>query len=139
MREAENLRPSFSLHQGNVIIRPLSNLFLISKSNSTRSTSSPLFVFMQGFAPADDLLLFRQKEAKPFLPVRGPSDPAQSRRVSRVPPPPSRIMMAQELVPRCKATSPLKQPSPRSRFGTPAPPRPTQGKTKDLNDNRKKW
>jgi len=26
---------------------------------------------MQGFAPADDLLLFRQKEAKPFLPVRG--------------------------------------------------------------------
>ena len=25
----------------------------------------------QGFAPADDLLLFRQKEAKPFLPVRG--------------------------------------------------------------------
>jgi len=32
---------------------------------------------MQGFAPADDLLLFRQKEAKPFLPVRGPSDLAQ--------------------------------------------------------------
>ncbi|MDA0738266.1 MAG: hypothetical protein O2999_05885 [Nitrospirae bacterium] len=26
---------------------------------------------MQGFVPADDLLLFRQKEAKPFLPVRG--------------------------------------------------------------------
>ena len=32
---------------------------------------------MQGFAPADDLLLFRQKEAKPFLPVRVPSDLAQ--------------------------------------------------------------
>jgi len=32
---------------------------------------------MQGFAPADDLLLFRQKEAKPFLPVRGPSNLAQ--------------------------------------------------------------
>jgi len=30
--------------------------------------------FMQGFVPADDLLLFRQKEEKPFLPVRGPSN-----------------------------------------------------------------
>ncbi len=45
---------------------------------------------MQGFAPADESLLFRQKESKPFLPVRGPSDPAQSR-FSGVTPPPSRI------------------------------------------------
>jgi len=27
---------------------------------------------MQGFAPADETLLFRQKCPKPFLPVRGP-------------------------------------------------------------------
>ncbi|MDA1305492.1 MAG: hypothetical protein O2999_14610 [Nitrospirae bacterium] len=32
---------------------------------------------MQGFAPADDRLLFRQKEEKPFLPVRYPSDLTQ--------------------------------------------------------------
>ncbi len=36
----------------------------------------------------------------------------------RVPPPPYRIKMAQEL-------AALKQPSPRGRFGTEAPPRPT--------------
>ncbi len=36
-----------------------------------------VFFCKQGFAPADDLLLFRQKEAKPFLPVRGPSDLTQ--------------------------------------------------------------
>ncbi len=27
---------------------------------------------MQGFGPADEILLFRQTEAKPFLPVRDP-------------------------------------------------------------------
>ena len=27
---------------------------------------------MQGFAPADEALLFRQKDPKPCLPVRGP-------------------------------------------------------------------
>jgi len=27
---------------------------------------------MQGFAPADEVLLFRQKDPKPFPPVRGP-------------------------------------------------------------------
>jgi len=37
---------------------------------------------MQGFAPADESLLFRQKEPKPFSPVRGPLG---------VPPPPHRI------------------------------------------------
>jgi len=37
----------------------------------------------------------------------------------RVPPPPSRIKMAREL-------APLKQPRQRGRFGTEAPPRPTQ-------------
>ena len=32
-------------------------------------------IIIQGFVPAeDDLLLFQQKEAKPFLPVRDPSD-----------------------------------------------------------------
>ena len=29
--------------------------------------------FMQGFAPADEVLLFRQKDPKPFLPVRVPA------------------------------------------------------------------
>jgi len=86
---------------------------------------------MQGFAPADDLLLFRQKEAKPFLPVRVPSDPTEKQALrgasTSVP-----NKMAQEL-------ASLKQPSPRSRFGTPVPPRPTQVKGKDLNANRKKW
>ncbi len=28
-------------------------------------------------SPRDESLLFRQKEPKPFLPVRGPSEPAQ--------------------------------------------------------------
>ncbi len=48
-------------------------------------------VFLCGVsAPRDESLLFRQKEPKPCLPVRGPSDSAQSR-FSGVPPPPSRI------------------------------------------------
>ena len=48
-------------------------------------------VFLCGVsAPRDEFLLFWQKEPKPCLPVRGPSDPAQSR-FSGVPPPPSRI------------------------------------------------
>ena len=64
---------------------------------------------MQGFAPADEALLFRQKCPKPFSPVRGP--PGASASVPN--------KMAREL-----AT--LKQPSPKSRFGTEAPPRPTR-------------
>jgi hypothetical protein len=28
---------------------------------------------MQGFAPADEVLLFRQNDPKPFPPVRGPT------------------------------------------------------------------
>ncbi len=67
---------------------------------------------MQGFAPADEALLFRQKCPKPFSPVRGPK---------AVPPPPSRIKMAREL-------AALKQPSPRGRFGAAAPPRTKAGK-----------
>ena len=51
---------------------------------------------MRGFAPADESLLFRQKEPKPFLPVRGPMGASAS-----VP-----NKMAQEL-------APLKQPSPK--------------------------
>jgi len=82
---------------------------------------------MRGFAPADEALLFRQKDPKPFLRVRGPSASTPNK-------------MAREL-------APLKQLSPKSRFGTPAPPRPTQEKgnignfnsaqlsTKDLTPN----
>jgi len=33
---------------------------------------------MQGFAPADEVLLFRQKDPKPFSPVRGPTGPSAS-------------------------------------------------------------
>jgi len=62
---------------------------------------------MQGIAPADKALLFRQKDPKPFLPVRGPSDPAQKHvlRVFSVSVPNT---MAQEL-------AVLKQPSPKKR------------------------
>jgi len=106
---------------------------------------------MQGFAPADEVLLFRQKDPKPFPPVRGPTENDQnvrqqgrrhfgerSVRVSTLArqraenaadgrfdhslPGPSASapnMMAREL-------APLKQPSPKSRFGTPAPPHPTR-------------
>jgi len=76
--------------------------------------------------PSDESLLSRQKEPKPCLPVRGPSEPAQKQALrdasASVP-----NKMAQEL-------ARLKQPSPRGRFGTPAPPRPTQVKGKDKND-----
>ncbi len=64
---------------------------------------------MQGFALADEVLLFRQKDPKPLSPVRGP--PGASASVPN--------KMAREL-------APLKQPSPRGRFGTEAPPRPTR-------------
>jgi len=69
-------------------------------------------------SPRDEFLVFRQKEPKPCLPVRGPSEPAQKqalRDASASTP----NKMAQKL-----AT--LKQSSPRGRFGTPALPRPTQ-------------
>ena len=62
--------------------------------------------FMRGFAPADEVLLFRQKDPKPFPPVRGPAGSSAS----------APNKMAREL-------APLKQPSPRSRFGAAAPPR----------------
>jgi len=74
---------------------------------------------MQGFAPADESLLFRQKEPKPLSPVHGPSEPTQKqtlRGASASAP----NKMAREL-------APLKQPSPKSRFGTPAPPRSKAG------------
>jgi len=51
---------------------------------------------MQGFAPADEVLLFRQQDPKPFPPVRGPPGPSAS----------APNTMAQEL-------APLKQPSPK--------------------------
>ncbi len=68
--------------------------------------------------PRDEALLFRQKCPKPFSPVRGPSDPAQKqalRGASASAP----NKMAREL-------ALLKQPSPKSRFGAPAPPHPTR-------------
>ncbi len=68
--------------------------------------------------PRDESLLFRQKEPKPCLPVRGPSEPAQKpalRDASASAP----NKMAQEL-------AALKQPSPRGRFGPEVLPRPTQ-------------
>ncbi len=74
---------------------------------------------MRGFAPRDESLLFRQKEPKPFPPVRGPSELAQKQALqgaSAFAP----NKMAREL-------APLKQPSPRGRFGAPAPPRPKAG------------
>ncbi len=56
-------------------------------------------------------LLFRRKDPKPFSPVRGPPPPrGQALRVPGLLP---RIMMAAQLTPRCKATSPLKQCSPK--------------------------
>ncbi len=67
--------------------------------------------FIQGFAPADEVLLFRQKDPKPFPPVHGPPGPSAS----------APNKMAQEL-------APLKQPSPRSRFGAAAPPHTKAGK-----------
>jgi hypothetical protein len=83
----------------------------------------------QGFAPADESLLFRQKEPKPYLPVRGPSEPAQKQALrdasASVP-----NKMAQEL-------AALKQPSPRGRFGTEAPPRPTQRTQEDATTEKK--
>ena len=79
----------------------------------------------QGFAPADESLLFRQKEPKPFLPVRGPSEPAQKQALrdtsASVP-----NKMAQDLAESILSlVEGLKQPSPRGRFGTEAPPYPT--------------
>jgi len=74
---------------------------------------------MQGVAPADEALLFRQKCPKPFPPVCGPKG---------VPPPPYRIKMVRELAePVLSPVEGLKQPSPRSRFGAPAPPHPRAG------------
>jgi len=67
---------------------------------------------MQGFAPADEALFFRQKDPKPFSPVRGPPGSSAS----------APNKMARELVP-------LKQPSSKSRFGAAAPPHPTRGHT----------
>ena len=40
-------------------------------------------LFMQGFAPADESLLFRQKGPKPCLPVRGPAGSLRLRTESR--------------------------------------------------------
>ena len=64
---------------------------------------------MQGFAPADESLLFRQKGPKPFPPVRGPP--------GAWPTTPNKV--AQKL-------APLKQSSPKSRFGAVGQPHPTR-------------
>jgi len=73
------------------------------------------YILCEVSSPRDESLLFRQKEPKPYLPVRGPSEPAQKPALqdssASVP-----NKMAQEL-------AALKQSSPRGRFGTEAPPR----------------
>ncbi len=66
-------------------------------------------------SPRDESLLFRQKEPKPWLPVRGSSEPAQK--------PALRDASASVPNKMAKELALLKQPSPRSRFGTEAPPR----------------
>jgi len=66
---------------------------------------------MQGFAPADEVLLFRQKDPKPFPPVCGPKG---------VPPPPYRIRWLRNSL----RSNSLRQ---KSRFGTEAPPHPKAG------------
>ncbi len=63
---------------------------------------------MQGFAPADEALLFRQKCPKPFPPVRGPMG---------VPPPPPRIRWFGNSL---RSNSPHQS----GRFGAAAPPHP---------------
>jgi hypothetical protein len=87
--------------------RVLRFLTVVSRFTNHHGGYSVKNYYMQGFAPADESLLFRQKEPKPFSPVRGPAGASAS-----VP-----NKMAREL-------APLKQPSPRGRFGTEAPPRP---------------
>jgi len=67
-------------------------------------------IFLRGFVPADESLLFRQKGSKPFLPALVPPG-AWSTTPNK---------MAQEL-------AALRQPSPRGRFGATAQLRPTQG------------
>ena len=62
---------------------------------------------MPGFGPAAEVLLFQQKDPKPFFPVRGPTGPWST----------APNNMAREL-------ASLKQPSPKSRFGAAAQPRP---------------
>jgi hypothetical protein len=68
--------------------------------------------FMRGFAPADEVLLFRQKCPKPFPPVRVLSDLTQKQGLQGTSAS-APNKMAQKLAPRYKATSPLKQSSPR--------------------------
>ena len=104
---------------------------------------------MQGFAPADESLLFRQKEPKPFLPVRGPPENGEKVRQQGRRPREGRGVQARTLRPSsnenasgglfhhslpgafatvpnrmARELAPLKQPSPRSRFGTVAQPHP---------------
>ena len=71
--------------------------------------------------------MFRQKNPKPFLPVRGLSDPAQKqglRGASASTP----NKMAQKLAEFILSlVEGLKQSLPRCRFGAAAPPRTTQG------------
>jgi len=74
---------------------------------------------MQGFAPADKVLLFRQKGPKPCPPVRGPLGS-----FATVP-----NKMARELAELVLSLAKrLKQPSPRSRFGMAAKSRTKAGR-----------
>ena len=67
---------------------------------------------MQGFAPADEILLFRQKDPKPFPPVRSPLGPSATV--------PNQDGSGTRGV-NPELAEGLKQPSPRGRFGTEAP------------------
>ena len=96
--------------------RVLRFLTVVSRFTNHHAGYSVKNYYMQGFAPADESLLFRQKEPKPFSPVRGPSESAPKQTL-RGPSASAPNKMAREL-------APLKQPSPRGRFGTEAPPRP---------------
>jgi len=60
-------------------------------------------------APRDEVLLFRQKDPKPFLPVCGPSGTS--------------VIAPNKMV---RELARLKQPSPKGRFGTKTPPHPMQ-------------
>ena len=84
------------------------------------------FLFRYGVSPPnDETLLFRQKCPKPCSPVCGP--PENGKKASHSLPGASAYApnkMARELTPRCKATFPFKQLSPKGRFEAPAPPHP---------------
>jgi len=49
-----------------------------AERNYPHDLEKNLINYMRGFVPADEVLSFRQKYQKPFLPVRGPAGPSAS-------------------------------------------------------------